>query len=165
MNLTPTDVEKFIKETQVNQVNLDECFQKQSALRAYYGAEAARYDSFASKVKSVFEFKEAQLFKTYREKFIAEGVKPTEKMIENAVRLDPAWLKSKQAVIDAQCQADIARALVMSLIDRRDMLIQLGADRRDETKGQMRMMEMQQEQGRIDNIRRVASGLYSQSRS
>lgn len=153
------DVEKFINDTRVSEVRLDECFQEQSSLRAYYGAQAASYEAHASKMKSVFEFREAQLFKEYRDKFAEEGTKTTEKMIENAVKLDPRWLKARQMLIDAQCQSDVAKAFVSSLVDRRDMLIQLGADRRDDNKGQMRLLAIQQENERLRELRNTASNI------
>lgn len=155
------DIDKFIDETRISEVTLDDCFQKQSSLRAYYGAVASRAEAFASQIKAAFEYKEAQLFKEHRERFAEEGIKVTEKMIENAVKTDPAWLRAKMKLIDAQCQADIARAMVMSLVDRRDMLIQLGADRRDENKGQMRMLVAQQESERMAQLQRQTQAILS----
>ena len=58
------------------------------------------------------------------------------------VKLDPEYIKACHEFVDADLQANIARSFVSSLADRKDMLVQIGADRRDETKGQMRMMQV-----------------------
>jgi hypothetical protein len=44
-------------------------------------------------------------------------------------------------------------------VDRRDMLIQLGADRRDDNKGQMRLLAVQQEEARLRELRSTASNI------
>lgn len=162
--MTPLiDVDKFIDDTKINEVNLDDCFQKQSSLRAYYGSLAAQYEANASKAKMLFEIREAQVFKEIRDSMVASGVKPTEKAIENAVKTDPRWIKERSKMIDMQCQADIARALVTSLVDRRDMLIQLGADRRGESKGQLRMMAAQEEADRMVRLQTQVKALINKA--
>lgn len=61
-------------------------------------------------------------------------------MLENRVKSNPIWMKAKLAVIDAQGVSGINKALVESLKDRKDMLVQLGADRRGEMQGAVRTM-------------------------
>ena len=65
--------------------------------------------------------------------------------ILNAVKLDPRWIKGKNTVIEAETIASINKSLVISLADRRDMMIQLGADRREEFKGGVRILAEQNE--------------------
>ena len=154
------NISKFIDETRITDINLDESFQKQSSLRAYYGAIAAQQDAEAARAKMNVDVVEAQLDRKYREAAATEGRKVTEKALESAVKLDPEWAEAKKRYIDAQCMADIARTMVASLNDRRDMLIQLGADRRDESKGQARVMLAQQEADRLARIRDAASKVY-----
>lgn len=139
---TKNTIAKFIEETRITDANLDKCFQEQSSLRAYYGACSAQADLKYNRLKLQFDVQEAALYKEVRERFTAMNVKSTEKMIENEVKVDPRWQDLKGKVLDAECEADVLKNLVMSLNDRRDMLIQCGADRRDETKGQLRAMEI-----------------------
>lgn len=160
MTLEKINVEKFIEDTRITEIDLDNCFQQQSSLRAYYGTVGAQYEAQANKLKAAFEYHEACLFKEYRDKFAEDGIKTTEKALENAVKMDKRWLSAKKQYIDAQCESDIAKALVASLIDRKDMLIQIGADRRDESKGQLRMMEIQKENSRLENLRERAQQVY-----
>lgn len=154
------DVEKFIEDTRVSEIHLDECFQKQSSLRAYYGAMAAQYEAKAQKLSTAFEVLEARLFKKYRDQAASEGLKVTEKMLENQVKTDPLWFSGKTKVAEARRDSDVMKALVMSLVDRRDMLIQLGADRRDESKGQLRMLTAQAEQQRMNALSKQAQAIF-----
>jgi hypothetical protein len=133
------DVEAFKRETAVSDTNLDDCMIKQSGLRAYYGAQAAHAEAQHARLKVRFDVLEAKLYDTHRKRLAETGEKVTEKAVENAVKLDPQWLKAKNAVIEAETIANVNRSLVVSLSDRKDMLVQLGADRREEFKGQLRM--------------------------
>lgn len=155
------DVEKFVRDTRISEVDLDKAFFEQSSLRAYYGALAAEYESFANRLETVVEAKEAVLAREIRAQALNENKKLSEKMVEELVRSDPKWIKMKNAVYEAQAQATIAKAFVQSLIDRRDMLIQLGADRRDESKGQLRMLEIQKDNAKLASIRQKAYNLAS----
>lgn len=144
------DVDRFRDDTRVTEANLDQCMIEQSGLRAYYGATAARAEAQAARVKAKFEVVEATLYDHHRKELAKMGEKTTEKMVENAVKLDPRWIKAKNMVIEAETIATINKSLVESLKDRRDMIIQLGADRRDEYKGAARVLA---EQGQRDELR------------
>lgn len=145
------DPNEFKKETQVKDYNLDSCFMEQSSLRAHYGAMAARAEAQASTAKVKFEVLEARLYDHHRKILTDAGVKVTEKMVENAVKTDPRWMAGKENVIEAETIASVNKALAISLADRRDMLIQLGADRRDESKGQARLLAAQNERDNMTN--------------
>ncbi len=145
------DPNEFKKETQVKDYNLDSCFMEQSSLRAHYGAMAARAEAQASTAKVKFEVLEARLYDHHRKILIDGGAKVTEKMVENAVKTDPRWLAGKENVIEAETIAAVNKSLAISLADRRDMLIQLGADRRGEAQGQARLMAAQAEREGMAN--------------
>ena len=82
-------------------------------------------------------------------------------MLENQVKTDPLWFSGKTKVAEARRNSDILKALVMSLVDRRDMLIQLGADRRDESKGQLRMLTAQNEQARLNALAKQTQAIFN----
>lgn len=137
------DPEKFRAETSVSDARLDSCMIEQNGLRAFYGAQAARAEAQHSRLKVRFDVLEASLYDEHRKSLAASGEKVTEKMVETAVKIDPRWILMKNVVIEAESIANINKALAISLGDRRDMLIQLAADRRDEMKGQARLMEVE----------------------
>lgn len=135
------DVEKFRDETAVSDTNLDSCMMQQAGLRAFYGAQAIYAEAQHDRVKARFKVLEAALYDEHRKAMLAAGDKVTEKAVENAVLADPRWLKGQNTVIEANTLAGVNRVAVDSLRDRKDMLVQLGADRREEGKGQLRVME------------------------
>lgn len=134
------DVDQFRADTRISEATLDTCMIEQNGLRAYYGAQAAQAEAQADRLKAKFDVVEATLYDEHRKALALAGEKVTEKMVENAVKMDRRWIKAKNMVIEAGTIATINKNLVESLKDRRDMIIQLGADRRDEYKGQARVM-------------------------
>lgn len=139
------DVTEFNKETKLTEATLDKCMIEQAGLRSWYGAQAAYAEAQHDRLKVKFDVLEAGLYDHHRKELAASGEKVTEKMVENAVKLDSRWLKGKNAVIEAETIANVNKSLVTSLADRRDMMIQLGADRRDEYKGAARVLAEREE--------------------
>ncbi len=134
------DVAQFRDDTKVAEHNLDNCMMQQAGHFATYAESHARAEAQHMRLKARFEVLEAQLYDQHRKALIAAGEKATEKQVENAVRQDPKWLKNRNVVIEAETIASINKGCVESLKQRRDMIIQLGADRREEGKGQVRIM-------------------------
>lgn len=133
------DMDKFREDVSVSETNLDRCMMEQAGLQAWHGAEAARAVAQAERVKLQVKIKEAGLFDTHRKRLALTGEKVTEKMVENAVMLDPVYGAIHNRLIEAETISDVRRACADSIKARRDMIIQLGADRRDEYKGQARI--------------------------
>ena len=139
------DVNQFNRDTKLTEATLDQAMMEQAGLRAYYGSQAANAEGQHARLKVRFEVLEAKLYDEHRKTLAAGGEKVTEKMVENAVKLDPRWSKAKNTVIEAETIASVNKALSISLADRRDMMIQLGADRREEFKGAARVLAAQDE--------------------
>lgn len=151
------DVVAFQRETKVTAATLDACMYDQASLMAYYTAQHAQAEAQLARVKQKFNTLEAGLYDAYRKYFVKEGEKVTEKAIENAVRLDTKWAAAHLLLIEAQTYADMHKGFVTSLHDRRAMIMQIGADRREEMKGQVRTTNQLnpdspvQQQARIDS--------------
>ena len=156
------DPKEFNAETAIKETDLDTCMMQQSSLRAFYGAQAAQAEAQHSRMKARFDVLEAKLYDQHRRGMAALGEKVTEKMVDNAVKLDPRWLALKNDVIEAETIASVNKNMVYSLTDRRDMLIQMGSDRRAESQGQVRIMAAKEEQNsltaRAVNAAREAMG-------
>jgi hypothetical protein len=139
------DVEEFRRDISVSETNLDNCMMEQAGLIAYYVQQAALAEAQHLRLKARFGVLEAALYDEHRKQLIAKAavdpaLKVTEKAVENAVKIDPKWLKNQNVVIEAESIATINKGLVESLKQRRDMIIQLGADRREEGKGAARIV-------------------------
>lgn len=143
------DVEQFQSDTRVTEATLDKCMTEQASMRAFYGVQAAQAEAQAARMKARFEVIEATIFDHHRKALAKTEEKVTEKMVDNAVKMDPRWLKARNLMIEAETIANINRSLVDSMRDRKDMLVQLGADRREGMKGQLRMAGEQDERAQL----------------
>jgi len=134
------DMAEFRDEIRVSVNTLDDAMMQQAGLRAYHGEQAAHADAQHSRLKLRHEVVEARLYDKHRKALALTGEKVTEKMVENAVKQDPEYVSSKNRVIEAETIAAVRRSCTDALRDRKDMLVQLGADRREEGKGQLRIL-------------------------
>lgn len=150
------DMGQFRDETRVSDITLDKCMIEQNGLRAYYGEQAARAEAQHARLKMRFDVLEATLYDQHRKAMQTGVEKVTEKAVENAVKTDPKWAKNKNTVIEAETIFNINRALVDSLRDRKDMIVQLAFDRRDESKGAARVLAQQDERESL-NARALAA--------
>lgn len=150
------DVNQFNRDTKLTEATLDQAMMEQAGLRAYYGTQAAQAEAQHARLKVRFDVLEAKLYDEHRKALAASGEKTTEKMVENAVKLDPRWAKAKNMLVEAETIASINKSLVISLADRRDMMIQLGADRREEFKGGVRILAEQNERDALASRAKAA---------
>lgn len=155
------DVNQFNRDTKLTEATLDNAMMEQSGLRAFYGSQAAQAEAQHARLKVRFDVLEAKLYDEHRKALAAGTEKVTEKMVENAVKLDPRWVKGKNTVIEADTIAAINKSLGVALADRKDMLVQLGADRREEFKGSARIMAAQDER---ETIAERAKAAYKNGR-
>ena len=157
------DVEQFQRDTRVTEATLDNCMIEQASIRAFYGVQAAQAEAQASRMKARFDVVEATLYERHRKALAKAEEKVTEKMVDCAVKQDPNWLKAKNMMIEAETIAAMNKGMVDSLRDRKDMLVQLGADRREGMKGQLRILNEQGDResiaDRAANAAREAMGL------
>jgi hypothetical protein len=160
--------EKLREDVSIDKDNLDDGFINQASLFVHYANLKANARMQYEKMKAAFEILESRLYAQYRASLAAaaiaeagaaasEGKKektvkaPTEAQIDAAVKADPRWWANKKRVIEAQGIYDLATNTASAFEQRRDMLIQMGSDRREEMKGQLRTIENTRE--------RTAAGL------
>lgn len=135
------DMAAFKDEIRISSSNIDTAMMEQAGLSAYMASEAAQAEAQASRLKLRFEIVEAALYKKHRLALAAGTEKVTEKMIEMEVKLDPEYVAGKNRVIEGEMIAATRKGCNIAMRDRKDMLVQIGADRREEGKGQLRMLE------------------------
>jgi len=139
------DIDKFRSDISVSETTLDKHMMEQAGNFAYYAELAARAEAQAKRTKVQVEMAEAKLYNEHRKDLMAkvaisgEG-KVTEKMIESAVLSDPRYGSIQNRLIEAESRAAIAKGCVEAMKQHRDMIIQLGADRREDGKGAVRIM-------------------------
>ncbi len=129
------DAKEFANVVKLSEVGLSVAMMTQAGHKSYYGMMSAQAEQQHAKAKLQFEITEARLYEFHRSALVAKGEKATEKQVEAAVRMDAQYMIAKNRVIEAEGIANIAKSCVLALNDKRDMIIQIGADRREELKG------------------------------
>ena len=129
------DAKEFANVVKLTEVGLSVAMMTQAGHKSYYGMMSAQAEQQHAKAKLQFEITEARLYEFHRSALVAKGEKATEKQVEAAVRMDAQYMIAKNRVIEAEGIANIAKSCVLALNDKRDMIIQIGADRREELKG------------------------------
>lgn len=150
---------QFKSDVSVNIADLDDAFTRQASLFAHYGMQAARASEQVDNLKLLQEVKEAQLSNEHRESLLAEGGKVTEKMIDSAVLTDPRYIKIRKAYNEAKGVLEMNKASTEAFRQRRDMLIQIGADAREEKKGEIFIKKKESQSGDLrGRTRRMKNG-------
>lgn len=132
------DPEQFSKDIEIG-LDLDNAFRQQAALFAYYAGKAYAAQAHADGKKQVVSLRRAQIAKQIRDRLADEGKKGTEAAIEQEIEVNPDYARARREHNEAQGVADYAKVCLEGLKQRRDMLIQLGANAREESKGDMGM--------------------------
>ena len=121
--------------------DLSEAFHKQSGRFSYYAAKHAQAERQEARVKLNIDMVEATLDTQIRRKAKNEKEKLTETQITRMITLSPKYQEAVNDHIDAKQISSVCKSVAESFRQRRDMLIQLGADQREEKKGVLRMKE------------------------
>lgn len=136
-------VRKFIDEdelagdVEINEADLDSGMIKQASLATHYGVQASKANRQVSLMKTRLEVVEAQTYRRLREEAADRGEKVTEAQLKMLVQSEPAVVRAQRDVIDAQYTADVGKTAFEAFRQRRDMLIQLGVQAREERKGEL----------------------------
>lgn len=133
------DAEVIQKDTSLEGVVVNDAFVNQSGLVSYYGSIAAKAMAQTAKTKLTRDAILARVSQTYRDEAAAEGKKITEKALEELVSKDTTAIRIRKAYIEAQAIEDECKAALEAIKHRRDMLIQIGANQREEMKGDARL--------------------------
>lgn len=133
------DPVKLKHDIAINPVDVSDGFLNQASLFAHYGMQAARAAEQMDNTKLILETKEALLNNHHREALTATGAKITEAMITNAVKADKAYIAARRMQNEAKGVLEMNKVAAEAFKQRRDMLIQVGADAREERKGEMYM--------------------------
>jgi len=136
--------EQFKEDVSINLSDLNGCFLEQASLFAHYGMMAAKASEQADNLKMMLEIKEAQLNTEHRERLLIFGGKVTEQMVTNAVLTDTRYIKVRKAYNEAKGVLEMLKTAPEAFRQRRDMLIQIGTNAREEMKGDLFMKSKEQ---------------------
>ena len=133
------DMVSFGKDVLVDKNNLSESFANQGGMFAHYSVAVYQASLQASSKKLLMDTIYATLDKEVREAAVASGEKITEDKVKQSIRMNPKFIIAQKDHIEAEALYDHYRNLLEAFRQRKDMLVQMGADAREEMKGELRM--------------------------
>ena len=132
---------KMIEDVGFSETNLTSAFIEQASKFSYYAAAHARAERQEARLKHRVDIVEAMLDRRFRKEAKESGEKVTEPQIAKMIICEPEHQTAVSEYIDGKQVSNVCKAAVEAFRHRRDMLIQIGADAREEKKGQMRVVE------------------------
>lgn len=114
---------------------------RQASLFAHYSTLAAQAKYQADRCKQQVELVYANLDQQLRDDLTTSGTKFTEKVIEAMIQKDSTYQSAQSRAFEAKAVASMVETAADSFRHRKDMLIQVGADLRQQRDGEMRMLE------------------------
>tara|TARA_R110000851_G_C13102760_1_gene569365 strand:- start:99919 stop:100434 length:516 start_codon:yes stop_codon:yes gene_type:complete len=126
------EVKKMHEDVAFSDVDINGAMMEHASLFAYYTVLSAKASHQLNNFKMLVDLQSSKIDKEIRDNAAAEGIKLTEAKITNAIKCDARYVKAQQTLNEASMASDIARGAVESFRHRRDMLVQIGKDARDE---------------------------------
>jgi hypothetical protein len=135
------DPQKLRDDLEIDPRDLSMSMMRQAGLFAYYCTVAAQAEKQMGQMEQLQEIIEARLDKKVRDAAVAAGTKITEAQVKAQIALEPKAIAIRTAVNKARMVASICKSGADSFRHRRDMMIQLALNDREERKGELRLHE------------------------
>lgn len=129
------DIDKLDSDLNFTTTNISIAMTRQAALFAHYSNLAAQATYQADRAKQQVKLVEAELDQTFRDSMTTAGQKFTEKVIEAMITKDGSYQAAQTRAHEAKAIASMVESAADSFRHRKDMLIQVGADLRQEKQG------------------------------
>lgn len=135
------DIDRLKADLDFTETNISLAMTRQASLFAHYSTLAHQAQFQADRADQQVDLIEAQLDQKYRDAFVTAGQKVTENMIKAAIIKDDKYQKAMLRKNEAKAIAEMVKSAADSFRHRRDMLIQVGADLRQQAQGEVRTKE------------------------
>lgn len=135
------DIDRLKADLDFTETNISLAMTRQASLFAHYSTLAHQAQFQADRADQQVDLVEAQLDQKYRDAFVTAGQKITENMIKAAIIKDDKYQKAMLRKNEAKAIAEMVKSAADSFRHRRDMLIQVGADLRQQAQGNIHTKE------------------------
>lgn len=129
------DPDKLQDDLNFTTTNISLAMTRQAALLAHYGRLSADATYQSDRCKQQVELVYANLDQQLRDDLTTAGTKFTEKTLESMIIKDGSYQEAQTRAHEARAIAKMVETTVESFKHRKDMLIQVGADLRQEKAG------------------------------
>ena len=146
--------ESLKRDVHIDIENLDTVCVEHASLFVHYANIKAKARAQFEKMKAAFDILESRMYAEKRVLLMADATKKTtEAQVDAAVKSDPRWWGGKNRVIEAQGVYDLSANAASAFEQRRDMIIQIGSDRRNERKGEIRIVQQNRDAAVAASVR------------
>jgi hypothetical protein len=135
------EVDTVSEDLFIDEDNLNEEYIKQPGTFAWYAVLTAEAEAYRDKLKFDLEVLAADLDKQVREEIELRGDKVTEKLVETEVGRKQEYRNKKEELLEANRQLNVMKAVKEGLVQKKDMLISLGANMRNEKDSSVRILQ------------------------
>lgn len=132
------DAAQFEKDVVIGS-DLNISFRDQASLFAHYAALHRQALEQLAQKKLAVEVRHSVIYKEIREESEKDGKKITENALDAAISANKDYIALRMELIKAEGIANLAKNALEAFSQRKDMLVQLGADARQEAMGELRM--------------------------
>jgi hypothetical protein len=137
----PGFAQQMMKDAKIIDAGFDDACRNQAALFAFYAEQSRVASKKELDLKLRIETQEGIAYEKLRNKYEGEGKKVTEKALDQELSRDPDLIKLRMRYNEVKTDAQMLRDFMEAMKQKRDMLIHLGLNRRDEKKGELRIHE------------------------
>jgi hypothetical protein len=148
------DPARLARDVSISLTNLDDALMTHASNFVHYAVQASNARRQYERMKAAFEILESKLDNKWRVALKEENPKTTEAQIRAAVVGDKEWSQANVRMIEARTIYELAQDAKEAFTMRRDTLLQLAKDAREERLGQLRVTQEVDARGRVDEMLR-----------
>lgn len=134
--------ESYSRDVKFSEVTIDGAMCEQASLYAHYSSLYAEAQFQLDSAKQTVDLCEAKLDLEVRDELLAEGAKITEGIVTARIHTNPKYVLAVKRKNEAAKIAHLCKSALEALAQKRDMLIQVSSNIRNEKKGDPRLMEL-----------------------
>lgn len=150
------EVDSVNEDLRIDEDNLNSEYTKQPSLFTWYAVMSAESEALRDSLKFELEMLYAQIGKQVRLEIELCGDKVTEKLIDQEIARKEEYRQKKEELLEANRQFNVMKAVKEGLVQKKDMLISLGANLRGEIGSNVKILkeESSDKASKIKSIRK-----------
>lgn len=155
------DAQQLKRDVSFSDNAITDAYMEQASLYVEYSQIAQQAELQADSFRQKVEIIEAKIDQEIRSEYLNRGEKLTENQLGRMLTLDKRVIGIKKRYLEAKSIAGFSKGALEAIKQKKDMLIQCGADLREESKGQLRMngsADTADRKARAEDIFRKATG-------
>lgn len=149
--------EQISDDVSFTEASLDDDMVRQPALVAHYGILVSELQFNMDMKKQVLEVTSSKVAREMRDEAAENGNKITEASINSKLPTDPRVMKAQKALSRAKADYEAGKVTLEALRHKKDMMIQIGVNRRSELENKIRGLGQSEKQDRKDAETRAAA--------